>query len=169
MTQRALACGVAGAAKLCAPHGLAVAGLIVLWLVELCVFVYASVRLIYFLPAVVVAEERIGLGRAWALGGGNFWRIVLVFVVSVVPVAIIVAIVSHLTIDPIVRPQLMALHPTGQPHHPLMLQAMVVSFHAQLSIWPVVLVINLVQRIVYSGLICGAIGTAYKAVTAAEK
>jgi hypothetical protein len=37
---------------------------------------YAFVRLIFFLPPVVVAEGGIGLGRAWQLGAGNFWRIV---------------------------------------------------------------------------------------------
>ncbi len=37
--------------------------------------IYAAVRLFFFLPAVVVAEEQIGLVRAWELGGGNFWRI----------------------------------------------------------------------------------------------
>ena len=41
-------------------------------------YIYAAVRLVFFLPAVVVAEEQIGLGRSWALGRGNFWRIIIV-------------------------------------------------------------------------------------------
>ncbi len=57
-------------------------------LVAACWLVYMSVRLTFLLPAVVVAEERIGLGRAWELGGGNFWRMFAVVIAVFVPVAI---------------------------------------------------------------------------------
>ncbi len=168
MMQRLVACGVAGAAKLCVPHGLAIAGLFLLWIVELCVLIYTAVRLVYFLPAVVVAEKRIGLGRSWSLGGGNFWRIFVVCLASLVPVAIIIGIVSHLTVDPVVKAQLLALpKPPGGHHVPF--QARLATFHAQLSIWPLVLAINAVQRIVFSGLTTGAIGAAYKAVTTTKE
>jgi len=50
---------------------------------------YILIRLLFFLPAVVVAEGTIGLERAWILGGHNFWRIVIVVVAIVLPVAIV--------------------------------------------------------------------------------
>ncbi len=57
--------------------------------------VYMTFRLVFFLPAVVVAEERIGIGRAWELGGGNFWRILGVLFAVLLPIAIVAGIVSN--------------------------------------------------------------------------
>ncbi len=39
-----------------------------------CWFFYMAVRLMFFLPTVVVAEGGLGLARSWELGAGNFWR-----------------------------------------------------------------------------------------------
>src|SRR5262249_3221314 len=52
-------------------------------------FIYAVVRLVFLLAAVVVAEERIGLGRAWSLGGGNFWRSVVSLIAVLLPAIIV--------------------------------------------------------------------------------
>ena len=72
------------------------------------VYVYSAVRLVFFLPAVVVAEERIGLGRAWALGGGNFWRIIIVILAIFIPVMILFgaigALLGTMTFVPPVEP-----------------------------------------------------------------
>ena len=51
--------------------------------------IYAVVRLLFLLAPVTIAEERIGLRRAWSLGRGNFWRILLVFLGVFVPVTVI--------------------------------------------------------------------------------
>ena len=66
--------------------GIAIA--VILGIAAFCWIVYACVRLTFFLPAVVVAEQDIGLIRAWELGGGNFWRIIAVAFVVFVPVLI---------------------------------------------------------------------------------
>src|SRR5215831_5327048 len=57
-------------------------------------FIYAAVRLIFFLPAIVVAEERIGLGRAWYFGGGNFWRALLSIFVVLLPAFIVYCVLN---------------------------------------------------------------------------
>lgn len=60
-----------------------------------CVGIYMTVRFFFFVPAVVVAEEKIGLGRSWQLGGGNFWRIVVVVLMVILPPAIVLGIVQN--------------------------------------------------------------------------
>lgn len=56
--------------------------------------VYVTLRLLFFLPAVVVAEETIGIERAWILGGHNFWRILIVAVAVGFPIVIVFHILS---------------------------------------------------------------------------
>jgi hypothetical protein len=48
-------------------------------------FIYGGVRLTFLLTPVVVAESRIGLGRSWKLGAGNFWRMFIVVLVIFLP------------------------------------------------------------------------------------
>src|SRR5262249_36729427 len=50
--------------------------------------VYAFVRVYFFVPAVVVAENHIGIRRSWHLGRGNFWRIVGIVLIMTIPVGI---------------------------------------------------------------------------------
>src|SRR5271170_6653165 len=65
-----------------------------------CWYIYAIFRFSFFLPAVVVAENEIGIGRSWQLGGGNFWRIIAVIFVALVPVSIGFAIVQNAVVGP---------------------------------------------------------------------
>ncbi len=122
-------------------------------------FIYMAVRLTFFLPAVVVAEERIGLGRSWELGGGNFWRIVVVVIAVFLPVAIGFAIVSSALIGPFfVMPHMHA----GMDFRELARQFV----HQSLVLSPFAIVLIFVRRIVYLGLSNGMIANAYLAVTA---
>ncbi len=57
-----------------------------------CAYVYALVRMTFFLNPVVVAEHQINLKRSWSLGRGNFWRIVIVLLAVLAPVLILQAI-----------------------------------------------------------------------------
>jgi hypothetical protein len=154
--QMYIACGVAGHC----PYGPGLVGLMVLGVLEFCVFFYAAVRLTFFLPAVVVAEDRIGLGRSWSLGGGNFWRIFLVALMTAIPVAIVVGIASHILVSPTIVAAM-----TNLPHHHAFFEGMIATFRAELTVLPIVLALSLVQRVAFLGLISGAIGTAYNAVT----
>jgi len=51
--------------------------------------IYAWVRASFLLSPVAIAEDRIGLGRAWSLGKGNFWRVFLILLAILVPVTVI--------------------------------------------------------------------------------
>jgi hypothetical protein len=54
------------------------------FVVELAV-IFAMVRLSFLIAPVAVAEKRIGLIRSWELTSGNFWRIVAVWLVTLLP------------------------------------------------------------------------------------
>lgn len=167
LIQMRIACGIAGASSANCPDGRLIAGLVVLGIVEACVYIYAAIRLTFFLPAVVVAEKKIGLGRAWSLGGGNFWRIAVTAAATALPVIILVSIIERLTVRPVMRAELLHSMPHG-PHHHIFLQAIVSLFHAYWVVLPTFLTIAVVEQIALLGLITGAIGAAYNA-TAAPK
>ncbi len=132
---------------------------VVMGIFALCFYFYAVVRLFFFLPAVVVAEGRIGLGRSWELGGGNFWRIFFVFLLVTIPVGFVAGIVMQMTILPAVLTQALSMPPHPQPDQ-------IIAFvRSLLPLFPVMLAIMLVERIAMMGLLTGAIGKAYNAVT----
>jgi len=146
------------------PQGGGIALLIVLGIVEFCFYVYAAVRLFFFLPAVVVAEDHIGLGRAWSLGGGNFWRIVVLLLMTSIPVSFVMQIVLQMTVLPMVASKIVKLQDvlkSGQPESAQIAQIV----HAMLPVLPVLLAIILIERIAIMGLVSGAIGKAYIALT----
>ena len=145
-------------AKPLVPHGAWVAATVVLAIAAMCFPIYATVRLFFFLPAVVVAEHRMGFGRAWELGGGNFWRIFVVMLLIVIPVAIVGGMISNMTIMPILASEFMRL--ADKPTAP----DLSAFFHALPPLIPVFLAIGLLQRIANMGLMAGAIGSAYNAL-----
>ena len=121
-------------------------------------FIYLVVRLTFFLPAVVVAEERLGLGRAWELGGGNFWRIFVVAIAVFLPVAIGFAIVFSALLGPMfVMPHWHAGMDIREAIHEVFRQSLVFS--------PVAIALQVLERIVFLGLGNGAIASSYLAVT----
>ncbi|MDE2184343.1 MAG: hypothetical protein KGJ78_15085 [Alphaproteobacteria bacterium] len=131
-------------------------------LCAVCAWVYTAIRLTFFIPAVVVAENRIGLGRSWQLGGGNFWRIFVIYLLIIMPVAFVGGIIAQMTFLPIVMGHLAQMHATDA-HGPEAARAFI---HTLLPLIPVIVVINLLERIALMGLMAGAAGTAYNAVTA---
>jgi len=147
------------------PHGGGVALLIVLGIAEFCFYIYAAVRLFFFLPAVVVAENRIGLGRSWSLGGGNFWRIVVIFLLIVIPVAFVANIVMQMTVLPIIMGEVVKLHLEAAKTDHEQFAQIGHLLHVILHALPIIILISLVQRIAILGLVSGAIGKAYNALT----
>jgi hypothetical protein len=142
------------------PHGYAVAGGALLCVAVALFFIYTAVRLFFFLPAVVVAENRIGLGRSWSLGGGNFWRVVFVWLLIFLPVGFIAGVALQMTVLPVVVMEAMKLkHEPG-------LKDILAFLHGLIPLLPVVITILLLQGIAVRGLLMGAIGSAYNAVTA---
>ncbi len=66
----------------------AVSGIIIVvaGIAAFCIYLYCLVRVTFFLNPVVIAESRISLKRGWLLGGGNFWRAVIVMLAVMVPI-----------------------------------------------------------------------------------
>jgi len=75
----------------------------------ICACVYAFARLIFFLPPVVVAEGGIGIGRAWQLGAGNFWRIVALLLVCVMAPMMGLGMVSNIVTTPLMMNAILPL------------------------------------------------------------
>ena len=146
-------------AKIWAATGWAVAIGILVGIAGACFAVYACVRLMFFLPVVIVAEHRIGFGHSWQLGGGNFWRIVLIFLVIAIPVGIVGGMISNMTVMPVVMGHLMQF---GNKPDPAQIQAFL---RALPPLIPWFIGVSLLERLAMLGLIAGALGTAYNALT----
>lgn len=126
-----------------------------------CWIVYMSLRLVFFLPAVVVAEGRVGLGRAWELGGGNFWRIVGLLLAVLLPIGIVARIVTFALFGGMWEDGFRAALLHHAPHEVFMTMIQDIQ-----HTWPLFLLFGIVYATLVTGLGIGAIGTAYKAVTA---
>lgn len=145
--------GVAGLAKF------AVVCAAVLWTI------YMIFRLVFFLPAVVVAEERIGLGRAWSLGGGNFWRIVGVLLAVLLPALIVAGILSNVLFGSLLWGDLQAAILGRQDMAPR--EVFAALMHNLQHVWPIIVVFQIVYMSLLTGLGIGAVANAYKGVTEA--
>ena len=142
---------------------------VILGIVAVCWFIYACVRLTFFLPAVVVAEERIGLGRSWELGGGNFWRIFAVTFVVFVPVVIGLGIVQNAVMGPFMPMAFMThdYHPGMTPGEIAdVYNGMIKSFLTQIrGVLPFYIAFSLIQELIFLGLGNGAVAKGYLGVT----
>jgi len=145
--------GVAGLAKFVAVCAA------VLWTI------YMIFRLAFFLPAVVVAEGRIGIGRAWSLGGGNFWRIIGTLLAVLLPVMIVAGIVSNILFGSLWWGDMQAAILAKHEMTPREFVAAVM--HNLEHIWPFLLLFEIVYISLLTGLGLGAVANAYKAVTEA--
>ncbi len=137
--------------------------IVALAVIAFLLIIYVAARLFFFLPAVVVAEEKIGIGRSWQLGKGNVGRIVLVWLCIAVPIWMVVGSVLGATVVPAVWAEVSHL-----PHNPTPAQIRPIIWSA-LRFAPVVLPVFIAAGIAVRGYMAGAIGTAYKAVTAPKE
>ena len=135
-----------------------------LWLVRVvsiivgyCWIIYFLVRLWFLLPAVVVAEGGIGLGRSWSLSGGNFWRIIGVLIVVFLPVAIGFSMVEQAIIGPFM-PVFNFQAQNANDFHEIFMMLM-----KQLRVLgPVFIALRVVQDIIFRALGNGASASAYR-------
>jgi hypothetical protein len=82
----------------------------------ICWFFYMAVRLMFFLPAVVVAEGGLGLARSWELGAGNFWRMVALFVVCIFAPMMAISMVSNIIVLPFMMSVMIPLQQAADAH-----------------------------------------------------
>lgn len=140
-----------------AGKALAVIAVVVTGIASFCFYVYVAVRLGYFLPAVVVAEHRIGLGRSWELARGNVWRILALVVVIVIAVFFVFGTLQSLFAPPFIM-DFTSAH--TDPHE--VLRSLVVYLR---SAGPVLAIVDILQMLFIYGLMAGAVANAYRAVT----
>jgi hypothetical protein len=124
--------------------------------------IYAVVRVQFFLPAVVVAENHIGLRRSWNLGRGNFWRIVGIVIVIVLPIGIVHSILTNILVQTSV-----ATHPMTMMNPDEVRVYFAAMMNAARRVWPILLLIELLYMAIVTGLAAGAIANAYNSVTGA--
>jgi hypothetical protein len=150
------------------PHFGGIAIAVILGIAAFCWVIYACVRLTFFLPAVVVAEQDIGLIRAWELGGGNFWRIIAVAFVVFVPVLVGMGLVWQAVIGPLIPLDLL------QQFHPHMSDDQVNALTVALAkrivgelrvAFPIFVTLIAIQHLIFLGLGNGAVGKAYLGAT----
>jgi hypothetical protein len=123
--------------------------------------IYIVVRLFFFLPSVVVAENKVGVARAWALGKGNVWRIVAVLIVVTLPVVLVMGVLFYVTVLSTLVIEAVRMHPAGPEEAAAFLRAL-------LPVLPVIVGVFILACIAMTGLVYGAMGAAYKAVTAPD-
>lgn len=126
-------------------------------LATIALVLYVALRLMFFLPAVVVAENSLGLERAWILGGRNFWRILIVTIAVLIPVAIVGHLLSWVFFGPFT-----AFHELGTRAG---LKALLRAGATQSGLKGyLILLLELIERILLLGLLNGAVASAYRAV-----
>lgn len=137
--------------------------LVLLVIAAVCFAIYATVRLYFFLPAVVVAEHRIGFAHSWRLGRGNFWRIVLISLLIVFAVSIVGGMISNIIMAPIMTGNLMQMQDKPTP-------AEIAAFLRSLvSLIPVFVGMTVIQQVAMMALMAGAQGSAYNALNAKQE
>lgn len=145
-----------------APQALSVLVTIVLVIAGIVWVIYTLLRMFFFLPAIIVDQNRVGVARSWELGKGNVWRMIVVFLAVVVPVVMVGEIGIYAT-------TFSTLANFGIAHQGTLTPAEFAELlRALLPLVPVLVVIYLLMVVAMVGLMLGAIGKAYQAVTAGE-
>jgi hypothetical protein len=125
--------------------------------------IYAAVRLQFFLPAVVVAEDHIGIRRSWHLGRQNFWRIIGIVILIALPATIVLSVIFTALI-----PFSLAAQVTPQMTPEQVREMLTTAIRTTRHLAPVIVALELLYMIVMAGLTAGAIATAYLLVTTGE-
>lgn len=125
------------------------------------VVAFVLLRLIFLLPPIVVAEERLDILRAWLLSRRNFWRILAV----VLAVGLPILLVECAAIAAIVGPSLFAPLPADGVAADLALRARIAMFDQHM---PAMIGLALVVAPFSLGLTLGASVFAYRALAPAK-
>jgi len=132
--------------------------------VAYCGFIYWAVRQAFLLTPVVVAEDRIGLGRSWKLGRGNFWRMLIIAIAAVAPIIVIELVLVFKFMMP-------GLPPTkAAGATPEQIAAWQADYLAHIkSIWYLLLPAYFLISTVLYGMLCSAQAFAYRSLVPSEK
>jgi hypothetical protein len=117
-------------------------------------------RQVFLLAPVIIAEERLGIGHAWVLSRGNFWRICLIILAILLPLIVLdVAYLAFFTPD--------ILNPNGDRTKAL--TAPIDMMQKMQSYWYIVYPAFALVLTFFNGLICAAQSFAYLARVPLEK
>ena len=150
--------------KVAAPAQVPVTGL--LCVIAFFWFFYAVVRVTFFIPAVVVAENHIGIRRAWHLGRGNFWRIIGILLIVALPLSMAVSTIGSSMLQMAMGPDFGGNLAGATPAEGQ--KVLMDMLHALGKIWPYYAALQLVGMILQAGLTAGASANAYNLVTGAS-
>jgi len=127
------------------------------------VLLYVALRLVFLLAAVTVAEEKIDLIRAWQLSQGNFWRIFLVSLATILPILLVSEGASIAILGPAnMIPSLQAATDAT-----LQVRQLATQMHALLQNLPLILGLGFLLAPFTYGLLFSAPAFAYRAIVAA--
>lgn len=129
-------------------------------------WIYAFVRVQFFIPAVVVAENHIGIRRSWHLGKGNFWRIVGIMLIMTIPIGIAAQTIEGPVLQYGLGGAMAALGPHPSPEEVRNLFSLLLT--ALKKVGPVLVLIQIVHWVLLSGLVGGAVANAYSLVTGGQ-
>jgi hypothetical protein len=129
-----------------------------------CGFIYIMVRWPFFIAPVVVAEDHIGLRRAWQLGHGNFWRIFAIVIVVYLPVSFAGGILTQIIMAIFGGP----VDFNNFPDHPTQEQVAQALHQLVTAVLPAVGISMLLQMIALAGVSNGAQALAYRQMTAPQ-
>lgn len=119
-----------------------------------------AARQIFLLAPAIIAEKRLGIGRAWVLSRGNFWRICLIILAIFIPlVALDIAYLSYFMPN--------ALNPNGDRTKAL--TDVIDMMQKMQSYWYIVYPALAVVLSFFNGLICAAQSFAYLSRVPVEK
>ncbi len=133
-----------------------------------CGYIYAIVRLTFFLiPVIAAREQGFALERAWALGKGNFWRMFAIILILITPFLILecILIFGYLLRD---MPPFPAAPATAEQlaAYNMAMQAKQAAMTAQMfEYWYIVFPVGALVMVLFYGLWTGAQAFAYRAVT----
>jgi len=133
-------------------------------------FIAVTVRPVFLMAPVAIAEQKISMTRAWSLGRGNFWRLILIFVAVFLPFWLIQRL---LFIALLPRDVMLSAPPGASQEVKAAVLANVMNWAAEmlgtmLHYWYITYPLGLVWMVIYLGTIFGAQTFAYRALTEDE-
>jgi hypothetical protein len=149
--------------------GEAIGGIVatVLIIALVCLALLTIVRMSFLLvPSIVAEPGKGGLARSYHLTRGNFWRIVVVFIVLVLPVAMVTSAIQGAIIGSSAFDLMAQMTPTADPAQQMQnLQTMLTQYMTALrdAFLPLAIV-GFFSSVVLSGLTYGGAAYAYRAL-----
>jgi hypothetical protein len=125
--------------------------------------IYALVRVQFFIPAVVVAENHIGITRSWTLGRGNFWRIVGISLIVTLPAAMASSTITSSILQIAMGSHPLVFTPNMSPEESRRVLMELLDVFRRIG--PYYAAVQLLYFVVVTGLTAGAIANAYSLVT----